>query len=426
MRVFLYCLVLLSPAVFSIENHTKLPDPLTLEFALSLAEEDHPDLVAINHAVSIAKSQIAIAKSKNGIQVRAQARARWIDPPSAVERFGREDHQGTLFADKTIYDFGRTSNQIDAMKNQEAIEELRLQQVKQHRRIEIMQAFLDVVLSDLNYIRDNEAMTMGFLRYDRAKERQELGQLSEVDVLEKENIYYEYRKVRYQSESLQRLLRSQFSIVVNRPNEIISRFQIPMMGYDKYKLIDVKSLQKAAEINNYDLKIIRLSLDALRSQLQSVRANRHPVISAEVEGGVYERNMGSNDRWRAGLVLDVPLYQGGKISGQVAELRARIKEMENKHYQLKIKINQEILTHWLNIESLAAQKASSSKRYDYSELYLDRARAVYEMEVKSDLGDAMVQLSQASLQAAETDFEIAMRWEKLRVLTQMTLEEMRQ
>lgn len=426
MRIFLSCLILISPAVFSVENSPKLPDPLSLEFALSLTEEAHPDISAINHAISIAKSQTAITEAKNGLQIRARARARWIDPPSVVEHYGREDHQGTLFAGKTIYDFGRTSNQVEAMKAHEVIEELRLQQVKQHRRIEIMQAFLDVVLSDLSYIHDNEAMTMGFIRYDRARERQELGQLSEVDVLEKENIYYEYRKVRYQSESLQRLLRNQFSIVVNRPNEIVSRFEVPSLNYDKYKLVDVKILQSAAETNNFDLKIIRHSLAALRAQLQSVRSNRHPIISAEVEGGLYERNMGSNDRWRAGLVLDMPLYQGGKVSGQLAEIQARIKELENKLYQEKIKINQEILMHWLSIESLAAQKESSNKRYDYSELYLDRARAVYEMEVKSDLGDAMVQLSQASLQAAQTDFEIAMRWEKLSVLTQMTLEEMRQ
>jgi len=426
MRIFLCFLIISSPTVFSAESKPTLPDPLSLEFAMGLAEESHPDLSTIEHAISIAKSQIAITESKNGVQLRAQARARWIDPPSTVERFGREDHQGMLFADKTLYDFGRTSNQLDALKYQESIQELRLEQVKQYRRIEIMQAFLDVVLSDLSYIRDNEAMTMGFLRYDRARERQELGQLSEVDVLEKENIYFEYRKVRYQSESMQRLLRNQFSVVVNRPNEIVSRFQVPLMSYDQYKLIDVKNLQQAAKTNNFDLKIIRLSLEALRSQLQSVRANRYPVISAEVEGGLYERNIGSNDKWRAGLVLDVPLYQGGKISGEVAELRARIKKMENKLYQQEIKINQEILTHWLNIESLSAQKESSNKRYDYSELYLDRARAIYEMEVKSDLGDAMVQLSQASLQTAETDFEIAMRWEKLRVLTQMTLEEMQQ
>ena len=426
MRLIFLFLLFLSPFVFSNENIPKLPDPLSLKFALQLAGENHPDISSISYDIDLARSKSVVIESQNGFQLRAKARARLIDPPPTASMYGRQDHQGKILASKTIYDFGRTSGLVKSAETQEQIEKLRLQELKQYRRIEIMQAFFDVVIADLTYLRDNEAMTMGYLRYDRVKERQELGQMSDVDVLEKENIYFDKRQQRYKSEAMQRLFRNQFSVVVNHPNDIVSRFQVPELDYHRHKLIDVKKLQTSAVENNLSIKAIKLTLSALRDEMKSIRANRYPTISAEVEAGVYERNIGGNDRWRAGLVLDVPLYQGGKVSGLIAGLRSQIKKTESKLYSEKLKINQEVLTHAVLVESLIAQKAAADKRYDYRELYLDRARAIYDMEVKTDLGDSMVQLSQAALQAAETDFEIAMRWEKLRMLTQMTIEEMRQ
>ena len=53
----------------------------------------------------------------------------------------------------------------------------------------------------------------------------------------------------------------------------------------------------------------------------------------------------------------------------------------------------------------------------HRDLYLDRSRAIYEMEVKTDLGDAMVRLSEAQLADARNRFARALAWERLKVLT---------
>ena len=44
-------------------------------------------------------------------------------------------------------------------------------------------------------------------------------------------------------------------------------------------------------------------------------------------------------------------------------------------------------------------------RGDYRELYLDRSRALYELEVKTDLGDAMTEISALRLDTAFAEFE---------------------
>ena len=54
---------------------------------------------------------------------------------------------------------------------------------------------------------------------------------------------------------------------------------------------------------------------------------------------------------------------------------------------------------------------------EYSELYLDKSRVLYEMEVRSTLGDAMITVTRAQYEALETDFDIAYAWARMDALT---------
>jgi hypothetical protein len=54
---------------------------------------------------------------------------------------------------------------------------------------------------------------------------------------------------------------------------------------------------------------------------------------------------------------------------------------------------------------------------DYSELYLDKSRALYEMEVRSTLGDAMITVTKAQYEALKADLDMAYAWAKMDALT---------
>ena len=46
-------------------------------------------------------------------------------------------------------------------------------------------------------------------------------------------------------------------------------------------------------------------------------------------------------------------------------------------------------------------------------MYLDRSRALYEMEVKTDLGDSMARTTEARRRRVETEYRIALAWARL-------------
>ncbi|MEA3303742.1 MAG: hypothetical protein U9Q75_10765 [Pseudomonadota bacterium] len=79
-------------------------------------------------------------------------------------------------------------------------------------------------------------------------------------------------------------------------------------------------------------------------------------------------------------------------------------------------LHQAALEQLLSIGLLEAQQRENSVQIDYRDLYLDRSRTLYELEVKADLGDAMTNQTTARLQQMETDFQLLMSWAVLDAL----------
>ena len=83
----------------------------------------------------------------------------------------------------------------------------------------------------------------------------------------------------------------------------------------------------------------------------------------------------------------------------------------------ELELRQAVLDLWLEIGSLRARLQELDSLGRYRDLYLDRSRALYEMEVTADLGDAMVGTSDHRLQQARAEYDMALAWAHLDALT---------
>lgn len=86
------------------------------------------------------------------------------------------------------------------------------------QRLEIMERFFDTLLADLSYARYNEAMAVAYVQFDRAGARRDLGQYSELSVLELEAVFQDIRQRQVSSVALQRLTRSLLALALGRPS----------------------------------------------------------------------------------------------------------------------------------------------------------------------------------------------------------------
>ena len=67
----------------------------------------------------------------------------------------------------------------------------------------------------------DEVMAIAYVRVDRARDRQELGQISDIERLAAETTYQEARSARYQAQTEQRIRRVQLAEALNRPGAIV-------------------------------------------------------------------------------------------------------------------------------------------------------------------------------------------------------------
>jgi outer membrane protein TolC len=393
-----------------------LPEPLTLEHALSFSDRPHPDLEQAYADLDLARARAQSVESVTGTNVGLRARAYYIEPSELATDQTHDDHSASLFARKRLYDFGRTGHALDAANADVAGQEWRVADRRAARRIDIAERFFDVLLADLRYARDYEAMSIAFVRYDQAQDRRKQGQLSAIDVAERHTIYQDTRRLWYQSTTEQRNTRARLAQAMRWSGRLPAALAMPDLKNQLAQLPDVGVLQAQALLTSPLVLAARERVSASGERISSARAGRAPTLDAEVEVSAYSRDLGSRDRWRAGLTLDVPLYTGGKVGADVAQQQAELRRAQAQLNAQETEVKLAVFELHNRLGTLRVQREEAQVLSDYRELYLDRSRLLYEQEMRTDLGDAMVRTSDARLRTAETEFAIALTMMRVEAL----------
>ncbi|ANB03741.1 transporter [Ectothiorhodospira sp. BSL-9] len=411
------CLGLLLPTLASAQTR-ELPRPLTLEDALMHASPTHPSLARGEARQRAAEADRALAESRNDLEIGLRLNPRWIEPNDLAPIDRHDDSRALLQARKTLYDFGRSRHQQAAAETTLRGETLALTNTQAQRRLEIMRGYFQVLLADLTYARDNEAMAVEFVELNRLRERHGLEQISEIDLMARENSYQAARMQRLESLQRTRAMRQQLALILGYPGDVPDRLRQPRLPGNDRDLPDLESLWKAAEQHNPQIRALRLEVEAAGQRVAAQRAQGRPTLQAEAEAGWWNREFGGDRNPLAlGLVLDIPLYSGGRVDAATAREQAGRQEARAHLAEAEYALRQDILETWQRIQHLTTRREQAQVHADYRDLYLDRSRSLYEMEVATDLGDAMTRQSEALLLTTETEFLLALAWERLALLT---------
>jgi len=382
-----------------------LPEPLSLEDAFAFARPDLPAIELALAARDASAAELAQAQSLSGVRFSAIGRLRAVQPSYRSKNRDSNDSSVRVALTKRLYDFGYT----DALEQSARLagdgSEWRHLGARQKAHLEIMRSFFDVILADLQYARDNEAMAGAFIDADRARDRHELDRLSDVTLFELEAAYQDALRVRVESEALQRAARSRLAIAMGRPDELVSDLVYPEAPDTESPLPEYETLLAEVLQGNPELKAMHADVRAAEAGVEAARSGHGPVLSGELDGSVYNRTTNSTHPLGAALVLEVPFLSGGAKDAAIAEARAELRGSRARLTATERGLRQKVLDLWLRLGSLRRQLEALEARGDYRELYLDRSRALYELEVKTDLGDAMTEISAVRLDTAYAEFE---------------------
>ena len=122
------------------------------------------------------------------------------------------------------------------------------------QRMEITQRFYDVLLADLSYSRDNEAMAVAYVQFDRAAAREELGQFSPLAVAELDAAYQLVRRQRAASEAAQLITRSLLAQAMGRPEDLPRDLVTPDLNPQQAPLPELDAVVAEAMEKNPRIK----------------------------------------------------------------------------------------------------------------------------------------------------------------------------
>ncbi len=393
-----------------------LPDPLSLEAALQAGGE-HPSLALSQARLAQLEAEADQVMAQDAVDVGATLEARMIDPSDIAVDQSNNDSRATIFARKRLYDFGHTAALEAAAATSVEAGQWRSGAALQRHRIAIMQEFFNVLLADLEFARDNEAMAVAYVQADRSRDRNELGQVSEPDLLQQETVFQQYRMRRSRSQARQRSTRALLAQLLDRPDQLPSSLVAPDLSANDRPLPEYESLVAATLAANPVILALRADLEAAQLQVRAERTGGRPVLTGSVVAAANEREVGSRNPLEAELRLEIPLYDGKRTDAGVARAQADVFRLTAELQQLEYDLRQRVLEIWLDIQTLLAQREQVEIFTRSRELNFDRAQAEYEQELKTDFGDALVGQSESALLRAQTEYNLALDWARLAALT---------
>lgn len=390
--------------------------PVSLEEILAFAEQAHPDLDLATAQKQLAEAEQALVESLDALRVSIEGRVQQGRNRFTGNEFESDNNLRLNFR-KTLFDSGRQTALLEAAKLEVEARSLQQQCAVSQRRMALMSRFFDVLLADLQFAADNEFMAVAFVNWDNSRERQELGQISAVRLAELEMRFQEWRSRRNEAERRSREKRLQLAATMNQPDRVISELVEPKFPDNDRALPEFERLFSLLQGANPRLRWQRQLIAAAQQRLEAVRADYRPVIEFEAEAATWSREAPTRNEAYAGLNLSWPIYQGRRTDARLAREQAQIHILQAEYEQQLLDLRQLLYRTWEEIQHLrGTERRAAQINAIYRDLDLEKARAEYELELKTNLGDGMAETQAAIARTRAVEYRIALAWARLDVL----------
>ena len=416
MQIVVFVTLAISPSLATADDNV-FPETLTLSVALSMLDESHPAML------EFAVSQAVIAEDQARLDARMAVKAgirlelRAADKSITSESGFIDDSRSILFVDQPITEFGRNHSLNAVLQSrQDALAHL-LDYGQSSMRLAVMDAFFDTLISDYAYAATGEEMTLAFLAFEDTEQELELGEATEIQVMEKQALYLELLAAREQIAGDQRSNRLRLALALNRTTSSPSQLASPDLTAYERPLPEYETVIEKVMTRNPLVQSLRLQLETTSQELD-IRAGRaNPTLGLRFQAADYARNFSTTrDTYRASIYLDIPLTNNRDKQVDLAELSTDILQYQARLGTTEHALRINVLELTKRLQQLEIRKQAAEAELLYRELELDKVRTQYEMEMRARIGRANTMIAKALTNLARVNFDIVMTWEQLDAL----------
>ncbi len=269
-----------------------------------------------------------------------------------VFNLGGTSASASIIASLLLYDFGASSNRVEATKETVLATRQQLISIEQQVLLRAVAAFMSVrSASEFVALRENNLRLL-IQELRAARDRFEVGEVTRTDVALAEARLAEARSGLATAQgNLLQAIEEYRNVVGRAPGRLINPPRLPRIE------ANVDTAKALAVRTHPDLRAVQHQVAAAELNIMAAKASVNPSISATGALSITE-SFDSSNYTRSGSVgveLSGPIYQGGAISSQV---RRAIAQRDAQRGALHIVRNNVVANVGSAYADLAAQRAS--------------------------------------------------------------------
>lgn len=365
-------------------------DTLTLSRCIEIALGKNPTIVAAANSVDVSRSRVGEARAGYYPQVSATGGYNRTKPLSTDTNTSTAYNQytGTLSANQTIFDFGKTFSSVNVSKYNLEASRSDLSATQNTIVLNVKQAYYAVLQAKRNRDVAADVIQQFQLHLDQAQGFYQVGTKAKIDVIKAQVDLSNAKLSLINTENALKIAWINLDNVMGVPDA--PEYSIEdNLEFQPYAVSLEEATAKAFE-NRPELKSIIAKRQAAEENVSLQRSDYFPTVSGNAS---YSRvgtpeNMPVNQSpnvWTAGVSVNIPLFSGFLTNHRVAEAKSNLYILRANEEATRQQLLLEVRQAYLNLQAAEASISATELALKQAKENLDLANGRYAAGVGSPI-----------------------------------------
>ncbi|HVN71871.1 MAG TPA: TolC family protein [Desulfomonilia bacterium] len=329
---FIPCLLFLIPFQVRAQEAIKPGETLDLERCIAIAVKNHPSILGAAGSLKASLSRVGQAQSSYYPQISASSgySRNYVQGGTSVGGTGVAApgsttynlYQDALSLNQTIFDFGKTSAQVDVQAYGADASKADLGDAERQIVFGVRQAYYAILQSKQSVDAFKEAVVQFRQHLDQAKRFYEVGTKAKIDVTNAEVNLGQARLNLINAQNALQIGKITLNNAMGVPDAPV--YEIKEIPEFRDYPIELSAALKRGYEDRPDLQSARAKREAAQRSVDLAQKGYYPVLTGSAQYGWAGQNYPLDKEWTYGASLNFPLFSGFLTRSQVEEARANL------------------------------------------------------------------------------------------------------
>ena len=363
---------------------------LTLGRCTEIALGKNPTILAAANAVDVNRSRVGEARAGYYPQVTATAGYGRTKPLSTDTSTSSAYNQysGTLTANQTIFDFGKTFSSVNVSKYNLDSSRSDLNATQNDIVLSVKQAYYTVLQAKRNRDVATDVIKQFQLHLDQANGFYEVGTRAKIDVIKAQVDLSNAKLSLINTDNALKIAWINLDNAMGVPDAPLYAIE-DNLEFQPYAITLEEATTKAFD-NRPDLKAIIAKRQAAEENVSLQRSDYFPTVSGNAS---YSRvgtpeNLPVNqspNAWSAGVSVNFPIFSGFLTNHRVAEAKSNLYILRANEESVRQQLLLEVRQAYLNLQAAEASISATELALKQAKENLDLANGRYAAGVGSPI-----------------------------------------